>query len=163
MPGATYEPLANTTLTSTQTEIIFDTISGSYTDLKIIFNFIPTAAMRTRVELNSDTGSNYSSTVLYGEGTAAASTRYISNTYFTFNAANNNSIAMMELNFMSYAGSTNKTILAAVAADENGSGQVSRGVGLWRSTSAITRIRLFTLASTFASGTTATLYGIKAA
>jgi hypothetical protein len=45
--------------------------------------------------------------------------------------------------------------------DNNGSGGVTRSVGLWRSTSAITSISLFIDGTTtFSTGTTATLYGI---
>jgi len=62
---------------------------------------------------------------------------------------------------MSYAGSTNKTVLSEAANDKNGSGIVNRLVGLWRNTSAITSITGTTFAGTLTG--TATLYGIKAA
>jgi hypothetical protein len=42
------------------------------------------------------------------------------------------------------------------------SGGTEAVVGLWRNTAAITDIQLFAAASTFAIGSTFTLYGIKA-
>ena len=62
-----------------------------------------------------------------------------------------------------YAGSTYKTMLTMDSNDLNGSGSVETTVGLWRSTAAINTITLSANADTFAAGTTATLYGIKAA
>jgi hypothetical protein len=61
----------------------------------------------------------------------------------------------------SYAGSTFKSCLVERNADFNGSGQVARQVGLWRSTSAITSISLFDpFGNGYGTGTIATLYGI---
>ena len=61
------------------------------------------------------------------------------------------------------AGSTYKTALISYSEDTNGAGATGVKVTLWRSTSAITNITFTTSTSTFATGTTATLYGIKAA
>jgi hypothetical protein len=52
-----------------------------------------------------------------------------------------------------------KTVLTAAARAGTG---VDRIVGLWRSTSAITSVTLFTPDADMASGTTLSLYGIKA-
>jgi hypothetical protein len=69
---------------------------------------------------------------------------------------------MITIDLFSYAGSTNKTILTTTSTDKNGSGGVGRIVSLWRSTSAITGITITDGGAGFgwASGTTATLYGI---
>jgi hypothetical protein len=68
---------------------------------------------------------------------------------------------MTRTNIFSYAGSTNKTCLIESSEDKNGSGSTVRTVGLWRDTSAITSIEVLMSSSTFATGTIATLYGIK--
>jgi hypothetical protein len=65
------------------------------------------------------------------------------------------------LDIFSYAGSTFKTTLYTASGDKNGSGAVERGVALYRSTSAINRVDLFGWTGNLATGTTATLYGIK--
>jgi hypothetical protein len=68
---------------------------------------------------------------------------------------------LQTVDIFSYAGSTNKTALVTSQSDQNGSGAVERSCGLWRNTAAITRIDIFpNSANNFATGTTATLYGI---
>lgn len=162
--GATYEPLATTTLTSSQATISFTSISGSYTDLKIIITYTQASNGYLYLQYNSDTGTNYSATGLRGNGTTVASTRYSSTATAYLNTLGQTQthpqVAIIDI--FSYAGSTNKTALASVAQDQNGSGLVSRTVMLWRSTSVITRIDIKG-DDNFNSGTTATLYGIKAA
>ena len=163
---ATYEPIATTTLSSTAATIDFNSITSSYTDLRVVLVCTTTASAAILCRVNSDTGSNYSRTTLAGDGSSASSARYSNNTFFRIdiNADSSTTVPMLiEVDFFSYAGSTNKTILNKVAADRNGSGSVQTAVQLWRSTSAITSISLIANSTTFASGTTATLYGIKSA
>jgi hypothetical protein len=171
--GATYEPLATTTLTGTQSTIDFTSISGSYTDLVVSIycqNAAATTGTRTGLlKLNSDSGTNYSYTSLNGDGATAASSRATSQSagiYYAELPRNGNGanvFGFARISFFNYAGSTNKTILSENSADLNGSGNVVRIVGLWRSTSAITSISLIGGSEGFASGTRATLYGIARA
>lgn len=166
MMPATYEPIATTTLGSAAANIVFNSIPGTYTDLRIILVGTTSVAAPILCRVNSDTGTNYSRTILWGDGTSASSTRYTSNAFFNITLQEDFSTTipeMVTLDFMSYAGSTFKTMLNTVSADKNGSGSVRRGVQLWRSTSAITAIELYPNATNFATGTVATLYGIKAA
>jgi hypothetical protein len=67
---------------------------------------------------------------------------------------------MLTCNVFSYAGSTCKITLNTAAEDLNGSGNVRGLVGLWRSTSAITSLRIYGFSGSNITGT-ATLYGIK--
>jgi hypothetical protein len=64
------------------------------------------------------------------------------------------------IDLFSYSGSTNKALLSTYSEDANGSGASGCAVGLWRSTAAITSIKLFTVSNNFATGTIATLWGI---
>jgi len=171
--GVTYEPLATTTLTGTQATIDFTSISGSYTDLVISIycqNAATSTGTRTGLlKLNSDSGTNYSYTSINGDGSTAASSRASSQSggiyYAEIPRAGNgaNVFGFARISFFSYAGSTNKTIVSENSADLNGSGNVVRIVGLWRSTSAITSISLIGGSEGFTSGTRATLYGIARA
>jgi len=162
--ASTYTPIASQTLTTTAANIEFTNIPGTYTDLVLILWFDKTQAdTGSFFRVNGDTGSNYSTTDVRGNGSTASSGRDSSQTvgrYFRglTNAASNN-LAIIQ--FMSYA-NTNvyKTILTAGAIPSVG---VERNVNLWRSTSAITSIDIRTNTSTYASGTTVALYGIKAA
>lgn len=162
----TYEPIATTTLASAASTITFSSISSGYTDLRLVLMGTATAALTPRIRLNGDTATNYSNTFLYGDGTSALSARTTNSTFFnvTYNTSWSSTIpAMVTTDIFSYAGSTNKTALTTASVDQNGSGSVERIVSLWRSTAAITSITILSSASTFAAGTTATLYGIKAA
>ena len=167
--GATYEPIATTTVSSTTTGVTLSSIPSTYTDLLIVTNIITTAADRSvYLRVNGDTGSNYSYTSIYGEGTAAASGRSTSQTRSKilgeFYGTSTTVPCNIRTSILSYAGSTNKTFLSSASGDKNGTGEVGRFVGLWRSTSAINSITIDTGgANDIASGTTITLYGIKAA
>ena len=160
----TYEKIATNTLTTTTASVTFSSISGSYTDLVLIFNGgVNTSNGGLRMELNSDTGSNYSQTHLAGDGTSANSARNsnvtqarISSDFSMFDNLNYNSITVLN----NYSNSTtNKTWLSRNNLASNGTEAV---IGLWRNTAAITSIKLVPSANSFRSGSTFTLYGIKA-
>lgn len=164
---ATYEPIATTTLGSAGLTITFSSITSAYTDLRlqIVWRKESTGLNQPiGLQFNSDTGTNYSTTFLYGDGTAAGSNRATSQVrVFNFTNSNDSSTTipmLASIDIFSYAGSTNKTALCAISGDKNGSGAVERQVGLWRSTSAINSITITTPSGNFATGTTATLYGI---
>ena len=162
---ATYEPIATTTLGSAAADITFSSISASYTDLRVVL--VATAnsgSQRIHWRFNSDTGSNYSNTILLGDGASATSVRSTSQT--SIRSANANTLStnpsVTIIDIFSYAGSTNKTCLIASSSDQNGSGNVARTVGLWRNTTTITSVSASPEfgGGDFAAGTTATLYGI---
>ncbi len=168
--GATYEPIATNTLSTTTATVTFSSISASYTDLILVSNNVKSVAAGATMLLrfNNDTSALYSHTELYGNGTTAASARTTSGTvipiqYFVgVGTANEGVINITHI--MNYSNTTtNKTILAREnnAPDPNspGTGAI---VGLWRNTAAINRIDILS-SSSFTSGSTFTLYGIKAA
>ena len=165
---ATYEKIATTTLGSAAANITFSSIASSWTDLRIVWVYKSvTAGNYPYLQYNSDTASNYSYLALFGNGSTAASNISYNNggAYLVSNTpASTSEWQMQTLDIFSYAGSTYKTLLTTYAGDLNGSGTVSYGVNLWRSTSAITSVKLFfDSAGNIAAGSTATLYGIKAA
>ena len=164
--ATTYEPIATQTLASAAATITFSSIPSTYTDLKIVLTGLAGGASNVRLRLNNDSGANYSGTYIYGNGTSGASTRYTSQTsFFTsepYADATTPSLLIYEIN--SYKNtSVYKTILETLSSDKNGSGSVENAVGLWRSTSAVNRIDLSFSATTFSTGTIATIYGIAAA
>jgi hypothetical protein len=161
---ATYEKIATNTLGTTTASVTFSSISGSYTDLVLIFNGgVNTSNGGLRMELNSDTGSNYSQTSLAGDGTSAASSRNsnvtqarISSDFGMVNNLNYNSITSLN----NYSNST--TYKTWLSRNNLASAGTEAVIGLWRNTAAITSIKLVPSANSFASGSTFTLYGIKA-
>lgn len=168
---ATYEPIASTTLTSTATSITFSSISSSYTDLRVVLFANTTNAggeENSFMRFNSDSSTNYSNTWLTGDGGSRASGQVQSATAiwsrWSEYGAGTSVWTMTTFDIFNYTGSKFKTVLATGSADANGSGWVTRTVGIWRSTSAITSITLPVQgAGSFEIGTTAALYGIKAA
>ena len=165
MPDVSTEvAIATTTLGSAASTITFNSISSAYTDLRLVFvGTSDTGTPYANLRFNGDTGINYSSTFMQATGSVATSVNY-SDTNAMLIAANNTLSTtipiMYEVDLFSYAGSVYKTILSKGSGDKNGTGIVDRFVGLWRSTSAINSITLYTTANNFATGTKATLYGI---
>lgn len=165
---ATYEKIATNTLGSAAASVTFSSISSAYTDLVMIGAISGVSATIdawVRVGNGSvDTGSNYSWTVLSGNGTTAGSGRG-SNTakvYWDFLTSITNVSQHAIMNFMNYSNTTtNKTfsIRGTSASQES-----NATFGLWRSTSAINTIQIgLDSTATFSAGSTFTLYGIKAA
>jgi hypothetical protein len=159
---ATFEPIATTTLTGTQTNIDFSSISSAYTDLRVVLFAKTVGAGYGQLRLNGDGSFLYSATYLYGNGTTATSTRDsgTNRIYLARNGVWNSQFNLTTIDIFSYAGSTNKTVLVTNSNDNNGSGNVTTAVGLYRSTSAISTVNLMSNGSDFIAGTTATLYGI---
>ena len=159
---ATYEPIATTTLGSAAASISFTSIPATFTDLRIVYVGAGTWTDYPAMRFNSDSSSNYSWTYVSGNGSAAQSGRFTNQTEFYPNIGAV-SPELITYDIFSYAGSTYKTTLWNEVADKNGSGTISPKVGLWRSTSAITRIDILGLygsSNLLGAGTTATLYGI---
>jgi hypothetical protein len=158
---ATYEPIATTTLGSAAASISFSSISSAYTDLRLVMTYTCSTSSYAYVTINSDTGTNYSRTQLSGNGTAATSIRGTSIDRMFAPVANTTTTPVnFTADFFSYAGSTNKTSLWTGSSDQNGSGNATRTVYLWRSTSAISSLQITSNAGNFEVGTSATLYGI---
>lgn len=162
--AATYEPIATTTIGSAQSSITLSSISGSYTDLILVAVGDQAASFDgINVTVNSDTASNYSDTILNGNGSVAGSSRDTSATAMNLGLAQAAGQAINIMQFMNYSNTTTyKTVLSRA---NSVNGAATRAVvGLWRSTSAITSITL-TRGGTnsFNTGYTVTLYGIKAA
>jgi len=163
--ASTYEPIATNTLGSAASSITFSSISSAYTDLRIVLTAAGSASEQVYMQFNGDTGTNYSQTYLQGNGGTAESLRQTSVAYI-FAGRMADSVygssmrGLTTINIFSYAGSTNKTTLSEGNNDTNGQGLVSRHVGLWRNTSAITSVKLYPSTGNFTTGTTATLYGI---
>ena len=165
----TYDQIAWTSLGSAAASITFSSIAASWTDLRLVIgNLTTSSATYPYIQYNGDTATNYSWRQLNGNGSSAASVAAQNVTKFTFlnNGASSTTIpATITVDIFSYADTGKyKTSLVNEAADTNGSGYIQTEIFLWRSTSAINSI-LISGGGTynFNTGTTAALYGIKAA
>jgi hypothetical protein len=167
--ATTYEPIATQTLGSAAATVTFSSISGSYTDLVIVSNLGIASNQYPFIRFNSDSGNNYSTTDLYGNGTSALSSRaYITQAQIWISLdvpASTGIETNFIVNLQNYSNSTTyKTALSRFNATAYGT---TATVGLWRNTAAITSITIGGFGSgsawNLASGSTFTLYGIKAA
>jgi hypothetical protein len=161
--GPTYEPIATTTLSTATASVTFSSISGSYTDLVVVVAGTKSGTGSSDIswQANGNTGSNYSQTALYGDGSSAASDRG-SNATSARAGRVGASQSVSILNFQNYSNAT--THKTCIARGNAGSNLVITQVGLFRNTSAITSLSFaLATADNFASGCVFTLYGIKAA
>ena len=161
----TYDPIATYTAPSNQASYTFTSISAAYTDLILIASVQNNSGGSRAMQMvvNADTGTNYSTTYLQGDGTSATSSRSTGTAYLdpviTVPGAD---FATCIFHFQNYSNTaTFKTILSRSGL---ASTNVRANVSLWRSTSAINSIK-FQLGGTdlYSTGSTFTLYGIKAA
>jgi len=162
--ASTYEKIATNTLGSAAATVTFSTISGAYTDLVFIIaaGNSTTASDQIRAQFNSDTGSNYSFTQIVGNGSTATSGRSSNSTAMRFGFCSNNTETNAIIQIQNYSNTT--TYKSSLARINNPNVNLYAVVNLWRNTSAITNISLFMESGgNFNSGSTFTLYGIKAA
>jgi len=161
---ATYESIATQTLLSNTASVTFSSIPSTYTDLVLVINGDAIGGnnnLSLRVGNGSiDSGANYSYTRLYGFSTTAGSGR-ASNTTKGGQLGWGTNQSSVIYQFMNYSNTaTNKTVLGR----GTDTAIVDLGITLWRSTVAINTIQLFMdSAENLKSGSTFTLYGIKAA
>jgi hypothetical protein len=160
---STYEKIATTTLGSTAASTTFSSISGSYTDLVIIINANSTTGSSIQMQFNGDTGSNYSRTVLGGNGSAIQSFSQ-ANTAF-INLSNDSQLSSEKTNqivhIQNYSNATTRK--TSLSKSNSATYGVDLVAGLWRNTSAITSVTLLVTGNTFTVGSIFTIYGIKAA
>jgi hypothetical protein len=166
MPDVSTEvAIATTTLGAGADSINFTSISSAYTDLRLVFTgkSQPTNTRFPVIRFNSDTGYTYYDVLLSGNG-STANTNYNGLDYFYISESgmSDTNPVLYTVDIFSYAGSTLKSILVTSSEERSGSTSVTYRIGLWNSTSAITSINLLGASGVgiFATGSTATLYGI---
>jgi hypothetical protein len=166
MPS-TYEKIATTTLGSATATVTLSSIPATYTDLVLISSVLGTTGVTSNVMayVNSDTATNYSTTYFYADGGSAGSGRS-SNASRIFlgqliSYAETNKPVFCMTHFQGYSNTTTyKTIFSR---GNSPTTDVDMMVGMWRSTSAITSITIRFDVGNLQSGSTFTVYGIKAA
>jgi hypothetical protein len=154
---ATYEKIATTTVSGGSTSVTLSSIPATYTDLVLVMAGSNSANSDLRMRFNGDTGSNYSATVLFGDGSAANSFRESNQTSFygAFGPNSNNIITIQN-----YSNTT--TYKTALTRSNMPHVYVFAMAQMWRSTAAINSVTLFVTSGSYNSDVVFTLYGIKA-
>lgn len=163
--GATYTPIATTTLGSAQSSVTFSSL-GSYTDifLRVTATNDTPATSNMQLRFNGDTGTNYSYTRLLGNGSSASSSNGANQTAmaFAYYADDPNDFGVMEANIQNFSNTT--TYKPVISRGSVATVMVSAYVGTWRSTAAITSITILNSSGVnFKAGSTFTIWGIQAA
>ena len=169
--AVTYTPIATNTVTTATASYTFSSIPSTYTDLILVSSVRSTSTSLDygpNIQLNSDTGSNYSYTYIDGNGSAATSGRSSNNTILLggnsipYSSSATGAFAISTVHFQNYSNTTTyKTAITRF--NDVTTSDVLAAVNLWRNTSAINSIKVFLYAGNIAVGSSFTLYGIKAA
>lgn len=158
----TYSAIATTTLGSAQSSVTFSTIPGTYTDLVLVAQgkMVTGGAINNQIEFNADSGTNYSRTFLYGDGSSAASGRASNQNWLAYPYWDSTNPSITIVQIMNYSNTT--TFKTSISRNAQPAGTTTVEVGLWRSTSAITSIKITRGGgNNMDTGSTFTLYGIK--
>ena len=167
---STYEKIASTTLGSNQTDITLSSIPATYTDLVLVFQYASqTNDNNAYMYFNSSQGTAYSRTYFAGSPNGATSARNSNTNKIDFTpqigaGTSLNTPGLIIANILNYSNTTtNKSVLVRDNATQNsGAQQTMMVAGIWRNTSAINSVTVGTGAGYLVSGTSITIYGIKA-
>lgn len=166
----TYEPIQTQVLASPTGTVTFSSIPQTYTDLILVNMYATTVLNEDAImRFNSDTGNNYSFTTLRGNGSSAVSSRTTNNSFIYLDVDSSgttlNTGIQTTTHLQNYSNATTyKTTLGRSGTLGGSYTGTTLLAGLWRNTTAITTISVIASGSTtFVTGSSFTLYGIKAA
>jgi hypothetical protein len=167
MPN-TFELISSVTVPSAQATIDFSSIPSTYTDLKLVASILSTSSSAVgnvymTMAFNGVT-TNRTFRRLYGFNTSAGSDSGSIAQAGTTNTslASSSIFASHDIYIPNYAGSANKSMsIDAVAENNSTVNELDLIAGLWSQTAAINQITLALSAGSFATNSTAYLYGVK--
>ena len=161
-----FDSIATVSLSGTASSAEFTSIPSTYSHLQIRYmDLSGVLAGDIRLQFNNDTGSTYSIHYLYGDGSSVVAGPATNSTYIAAGVSGNSTYSSVgAVDILEY-GNTNiyKTVRTLSGVDVNGSGgYLWYSSGNWRSTSAVTSIKLFINGYNFNANSHFALYGIKA-
>ena len=170
-PSEAYRSIQTVNLTGSQATISFASIPNTFKHLQIRGLARSTNASNyadLRLRCNSDTGSNYFSHYLYGDGsgvgaTGAANQSFIFSAELPASSSAASIFGVSVIDILDYTSANKyKTIRSLNGLDRNGSGYIYLHSGAWaNSSSAISQIDLTLDAGSFAQYSSFGLYGVK--
>ena len=167
-----YESIATTTVGSGGTaNITFSSIASTWTHLQIrafsrnSYSGGSAGTDNLFIQFNTDTASNYSAHYLSGNGASASAGAYNADVVYCVTATGGTGsqpFSSQIIDILDYKDTNKyKTVRLLSGVDNNGSGTVGLWSGNWRSTSAITSIKIYSNYNWLQYSHFA-LYGIKA-
>lgn len=169
-PFGAYDSLASVTLSASASTVTFAGIPSGYKHLQLRYisrGSISAAFTNVNVRFNGDSGNNYHTHWLDGDGaTARGEDSGTGNLIYlgvgTGSTTGANVFGAGIFDFLDYASvNKNKTCRSLAGEDNNGSGFVGLISGLWMNTSAITSIDILPNSGTFNQYSSFALYGVK--
>lgn len=166
--ATSYDSIATTTVGAGGTSsVTFSSIPSTYAHLQIrLIALSGSAGTNLEVRFNSDTANNYDTNWIYGTG-ASITTGIATGISYSWGAGAGSSTAPagVIIDILDYANTNKfKTVRNLGGFDVNGSGGYAYFTsGLWRSTNAITSIKIDVSGTTFSQYSSFALYGIKSA
>lgn len=158
MPTPTYEPIANTTVSSPVTSVTFSSLPQGFKDIVLVVNGTNSGGSQTRLRFNGDSSASYEFTSLRANTGGTGTQVFNNQTGILWDwTAPMEEMAMSVGTIFDYSSSDkNKMVL-------NKAGTYY-GVGLqgnrWRNNSAINSITIYVNGGSFFTGTTFALYGL---
>lgn len=166
MPTPTYTPLANVTLGSSAASVTFSSIPATYRDLVLVSSVSSSSDGDFWVQFNNDTGGNYFTISMGGNGSSTYSQSLNSgggyNAIVAGGATFTTSDGIIKMEIMDYSVTDkHKTTLART---DKAAGGTEASAGRWASTSAITSLKIlqYNTSRVFTAGSTFALYGVSA-
>lgn len=168
-PQGAFDALSTVTLSAATASITFAGIPNTYKHLQIRFSAIPTSAAgtyRIRGQFNGDTGNNYATHLVFGDGSGVGAAAGSTINQFTVGSSvlgrgANQTVAGI-IDVLDYVNTNKfKTARTLAGGDFNGSGEIDLNSGLWQSTNAITSVSLYFDTTTIAQYSQFTLYGVR--
>jgi len=159
-----YESIATVTVgAGGASTLTFSSIPSTYTHLQVRSLAKNSTTTNVWMRINSDTGANYATHYLNGDGSSASASNYINQgegIFYGYNTGLQSSAAVLDL--LDYANTNKfKTTRSLTGFDANGSGQLYLWSGLWRSTAAVNSLTIYSGGGTFTEYSSFALYGIK--
>lgn len=165
-----YKLIETKSLGSNAVSIDFTSIPQTYTDLILVISIradISFSYASIGLRFNSDSGSNYTSRLLYGEGSgsgfpALATTTALQWIYGTGTTATSNTFGNGQLYIPNYTGSTAKSVITESVSENNATSAIQALTFTgWSGTAAISSMSLFIQSGqNILSGSSASLYGV---
>lgn len=165
--------IADSEATGDVTDITFSSIPGNFRHLNLVVQARgdqAATATSLLLQFNGDTGNNYDYQYLAGQAAAlAAAESFAATSIFLGQVAGGTAGAGIsggaDILIHNYSGSTlNKTLscLCSTKKSTAGAGMLTWFIGgFWRSSAAITSIKLYPGSDNFVAGTVASLYGLQ--
>jgi hypothetical protein len=168
IPSNFYSIATQTVDSGGASSIQFLSIPNTYTHLQIrgIVREASGGFDQAFMQLNSDTGSNYASHYLYGQGASAgaggtASTISMSVAAISGSNQSSSVFGATVIDILDYANTNKyKTVRSLSGIDNNGSGYAWFASGLWQNTNAVSNITILSTYN-FVQYTQFALYGVK--